>query len=292
MYDLTYLSLGAGVQSTALLAMSCRGDYGVPKIDFAVFADTQSEIKDTYDHLDYLEKWAAPYGVKIIRVTLGSLEKSCLMKEAAPGRNEDYFISIPLFTLGAGGKKEGRLRRQCTREFKVQVIEKEIRNQLGFEKGERIAGKKTALGLIGISMDEVVRVKPSRVAWIEHKHPLVDSRLSRVHCLKYLDEVGIPRPQKSACYFCPYHDDEFWYWLKTERSQEWERAVAFDQAIRNMTRAGVERPVFIHRDCFPLKDIDLAKKAQERKEAREFAKHQLTLWDNPFVEECEGMCGV
>ena len=40
---LTYLSLGAGVQSTALLVISAHGLYGCPRADLAIFADTQDE---------------------------------------------------------------------------------------------------------------------------------------------------------------------------------------------------------------------------------------------------------
>ena len=38
-YDYTYLSLGAGVQSSALLVLGCT-DERVPKPDVAIFADT------------------------------------------------------------------------------------------------------------------------------------------------------------------------------------------------------------------------------------------------------------
>ncbi len=42
-FDFTYLSLGAGVQSTAMLIMSALGLYGCPNADVAIFADTGDE---------------------------------------------------------------------------------------------------------------------------------------------------------------------------------------------------------------------------------------------------------
>ncbi len=39
MFDLTYLSFGVGLQSTALLAMSAMGLRNVPRVDLAIFAD-------------------------------------------------------------------------------------------------------------------------------------------------------------------------------------------------------------------------------------------------------------
>ena len=50
--DLTYLSFGGGVQSTALIACSALGLYGVPKADVAIFADTQAELAKTYKHIE------------------------------------------------------------------------------------------------------------------------------------------------------------------------------------------------------------------------------------------------
>lgn len=45
---LRILSLGAGVQSTALLVMAAEG---LIDVDAAVFADTQWEPRKVYDHL-------------------------------------------------------------------------------------------------------------------------------------------------------------------------------------------------------------------------------------------------
>ena len=56
-YDYTYLSLGAGVQSSALLVLGCT-DERVPKPDAAVFADTGDEPSWVYDYLKVLTEWA------------------------------------------------------------------------------------------------------------------------------------------------------------------------------------------------------------------------------------------
>ncbi len=47
------LNLGAGVQSTALYLMFCRGDIE-PTIDYAIFADTGEEPQAVYAHLEWL----------------------------------------------------------------------------------------------------------------------------------------------------------------------------------------------------------------------------------------------
>ncbi len=50
-YDLKVLSLGAGVQSSVMLLMADRGLLG-DKPDVAIFADTQWEPKEVYEHLE------------------------------------------------------------------------------------------------------------------------------------------------------------------------------------------------------------------------------------------------
>ena len=80
--DLTYISLGAGRQSTAMAICSAKGLHGVPKADLAIFADTQDENQETYDHLNTLEEFLKEHGIPLHRVTVGKLSsvifgKSC-----------------------------------------------------------------------------------------------------------------------------------------------------------------------------------------------------------------------
>ena len=50
------LSLGAGVQSSAMALMAMHGEI-LPNDDLVcVFSDTQAEPKSTYKHLDWLKK--------------------------------------------------------------------------------------------------------------------------------------------------------------------------------------------------------------------------------------------
>lgn len=71
---LRVLSLGAGVQSTTLFILSAIGV--LPKLDYAIFADTGAEPQEVYDHLDRLEREVAiPAGIPIIRVQYGDLEQ-------------------------------------------------------------------------------------------------------------------------------------------------------------------------------------------------------------------------
>ena len=50
--QMVVLSLGAGVQSSAMAVMSAKGD--LPPVDCAIFADTGYEPKGIYTYLNYL----------------------------------------------------------------------------------------------------------------------------------------------------------------------------------------------------------------------------------------------
>ena len=67
------ISLGAGVQSSVMSLMAARGELEMP--DAAIFADTQWEPKEVYDHLNWLEE-QLPFPV--YRVTHGDIRKMSL----------------------------------------------------------------------------------------------------------------------------------------------------------------------------------------------------------------------
>lgn len=277
----TYLSLGAGVQSTALLAMVTHPsaakellhwqEYGhdVPhypeRPDVAVFADTQAEPRYVYEHLDRLRSLT---DIPIHLVTAGDLGRDSI---------GGGFMRLPAFTSAPDGNGAAITRRQCTREYKIAPIQKWVREHLGYAKGQRVKHKVRCM--VGISVDEIQRAKPSQDKWIERVHPLIDANMRRADCIRFLEAVGWPVPKKSACTFCPYHDDATWRDLRDNYPADFAAAVAVDHGIRNSTKAGIKRPAFVHRSLVPLDQVVF-------REA-----HSTPLFDS-FSEECEGLCGV
>ncbi len=269
MSDFTYLSFGAGVQSTALLVMSNLGLKDCPRADVAIFADTGDEPQWVYDHLKYMTEWS---DIPVEVASAGCLSADLIARHNGTKKR---FACIPAFTSdGKGG--DAILRRQCTREYKIEPIEKRVRALLGYEPRQRIKEKVDCC--IGISVDEVTRMRPSRTRWITNRFPLIDAGMSRHSCLLLLQEQGIPLPQKSSCRFCPYHSDVFWRDLKDNYPDEFHRATEFDHSIRNMTMSGLVRPAFLHRSLVPLDEVDLT----------DPQKDQVDMFQN----ECEGYCGV
>ncbi len=266
---LTVISLGAGVQSSAMAIMAAKGDF--PKPDCAIFADTGYEPKMVYNYLELLKK-ILPYPVHV--VSKGNIKKDMLDSID----NGTRFPTAPFFTQNAITGKKGMLRRQCTADYKIVPIRKKIRELCNIGYGKHFPKDKYVEQWIGISTDEIQRMKPARDKYILNRHPLIEANMSRQDCIKYLKDNDIPLPEKSACIVCPYHNDAYWHFMKTERPSEFEDAVEFDKNIRTGSR-NVRDKLYLHRSCKPLDEVEFNKKENDK---------QLDMFNN----ECEGMCGV
>lgn len=180
------LSLGAGVQSTALLLMSIRGE--LPRIDHAIFADTQAEPPAVYKHLEWLESECNKAGIPLHKITVGDLRADAIQfrSESRASRADGSpkrYASIPLFVLNPD-KSVGRIRRQCTSEYKINPIESFIKRELlGIAPGKRMPKTHLVEQWLGISSDELRRAKtpskskkdgkPQPIWWKTHVFPLV-----------------------------------------------------------------------------------------------------------------------
>jgi hypothetical protein len=265
------LSLGAGVQSTTMALMAAHGEIG-PMPDCAIFADTGWEPQAVYEHLDWLSSPnVLPYPVKRVRRSgpdLGEMAISIATSDRTRTAMPPWFTNEP----------HGMLPRQCSKEFKTRVIAKEIRTMLGLKRRERGPREVAVEQWLGISRDEMERMKDPEQKYIKNRWPLVEKRMDRNDCLRWMERNGYPVPPKSACIFCPYMDNWRWRKLRDEAPEDWDRAVAFDKAIRPGF-PGMEGGAFVHTQRVPLDQVDLT-----------------TLEDhgqgNLFNAECEGMCGV
>lgn len=295
---LRVLSLGAGVQSTTLALMAAHGEIG-PMPDCAIFADTGWEPRAVYEHLDWLRSGnVLPFPVHI--VSAGNIRD-----DLVAGARGERWASIPAFTrtvtpagteLPVYDEDEhgdpaivgtrivaterigvGMIRRQCTSSYKVVPIRRKVRELLGIA-GRRSPKTPVAETWLGISLDEAIRMKPSFEDWQVNRWPLIEKRMSRQDCLRWLERHGYPLPPKSACIGCPFHSDAAWRRIRDTDPEAWADAVDLDRTIRTGFR-GLRGDVFLHRSAVPLDEADLSTAADHG---------QLDLWGN----ECEGMCGV
>jgi len=270
------LSLGAGVQSTVLALMAMKGDIK-PMPDLAIFADTQAEPQSVYQHLEWL---TSILSFPVVTVSAGSLTEKTLKPFKRKSDGVSYMAKeIPLFGIKADGKKIGAIGRQCTNDFKIQPILKYLRKKFDIKRGQK---ETTITEWIGISWDELQRMKDSRVAWSQKRYPLIERKITRNDCKIWLKKNNYPEPPRSACYYCPFHNDDDWRYLKNKEPNEFIKAIEFDKKIRAkfLKYDKLKMPVFLHKSCKPLDEVDLDTPED---------KGQLS-WD--FQSECEGMCGV
>lgn len=263
---LRVISLGAGVQSTTMALMAAHGEI-TPMPDCAVFADTGWEPKAVYEHLDWLRSGnVLPFPVHI--VSAGNIREALL---ARGSKRAKRFDAIPTYLRN--GAKDGIGRRQCTSHYKIEPIQKKCRALLGYLPRQRIPPNSVEKWL-GITVDEIIRVTPSKIKWETKRHPLIEKRMHRSDCIEWLKREGYPQPPKSACIGCPFRSNDGWRSLTTD---EWLQAVEVDEAIRIPIKSpGMQ---FLHSSRMPLNLVDLSTPEDHG---------QLNL----FLNECEGMCGV
>lgn len=248
------LSLGAGVQSSALLALSAEGI--LPKVDAAIFANTGWEPRAVYEHLDRLEREIAkPAGIPIVRVSSGNIREDAL----DPNHR---FASMSLYILNKDGKN-GMTRRQCTGEYKIKPIKKAVRELLGYPYPLRVPKGVFVEQWVGISTDEFHRAKDADVKYMRNRHPLIDLGWSRTDCIRYLTSLGLADTPKSSCLGCPFHGNRQWRTIRDTSPSEWEDVVEFDAPIRkgnaraNATGNQLLGQAFLHRSRVPLSEAPI-----------------------------------
>lgn len=244
---LRVLSLGAGIQSTTLALMAAHGEIDGPRPDFALVADME-ELDVTEANIRFLSGGnVLPFPVE--RTSKGHLLSDDIRRRAeGTGRG----VSIPTYT------DKGQSRRQCTREFKIEPIEKEIRRRLGYRPRQRIPAASAEIW-IGYSTDEVVRAGAAFAPWAIHRFPLLEKGMSINDCIAWLKRHGYDVPERSMCVYCPFRTNAQWRWMKEHEPHHWQQAVEIDRLVRNNLRA----KGYLHPSRVPLDEADLST-AEER----------------------------
>lgn len=261
--EVRVISLGAGVQSSVLALMADRGLFG-EKPDCAIFADTGWEPDGVYEHLEWLKEQLS---FPVYTVQHGNIRDDML------NQSEKSVAGAPFFTANGG-----MARRQCTRQYKIDPIRKKERELIGLKPRQRAPSEPVVEVWIGISSDEIQRIKESRDKWSYNRWPLIEKRMNRDDCKKWFSEhyPGRYLP-RSACIGCPYRSDPEWRWLKDNDQKSWNDAIAFDAALRTSNRK-MNHDEFVHRSLKPLSEVDLSTPEDHG---------QIS-----FLDECDGMCGL
>ena len=219
------LSFGAGVNTVALMVMLLRER---APLDGAVFADTGGETPATYESLEMARGYLADHGIPL--TVVAARPRATDLYETAWRRRV-----IPSVQW-----------RWCTRDFKVKPI-----HRYYSELGGRVHQ------YVGIAFDEVHRMKESREEHITNLYPLIDQRMTRQDCVDLIVAAGLPVPEKSGCYFCPFNSTDRWRYLLHQQPHLFDKAVELEENSKHFPRQRLTDQVFRERDRVTLRDYRL-----------------------------------
>jgi hypothetical protein len=251
------ISLGAGKQSTYMLLNALENQYSHYP-DFAIFSDTGCEPKYVYEYLEWLIKYVKDkYNFDIFIVSSGNLKKDI---ERYIDGELNRVSQIPLMV------KSGVLRRGCTMDYKIRPLRQYL---------QKVRNKQIVNLWIGISLDEIERIKYSTVKYITHYYPLIEKRIGIDTIKKWFTDTGTPEPMKSACLICPFHSKSYWQVFKKNFPDEFKEACEFDNKIRIYPK--INEVAYLWRGLTPLEYTDFTQ--------------ENSLFPE-LIEECYGLCGL
>jgi len=277
---LTVFSFGGGVQSTTIMMLlkhrpEVFTDAGLEIPSLAVFADTGAEKPSVLRHIDKLNELGMPIPLRVVR----DENHGGLMSQS----------SRPPWHIVDGSGNKSLSLRTCTDKWKITPLIKEIREEAGYKKGQRVP-KGTVHVWIGISTDEIQRAKEATKGGLVNLYPLVEIGWNRNDCIGFLREVLPWDAPKSACYFCPFTRPSEWSRVKREDPELFSMAVDYDRLLSNQVDQKFRGTPFVHPSCIPLDDaVGVYDLHQNRINAG-----QVPLFEefDPMDSECSGLCGL
>jgi hypothetical protein len=239
--EFEFLSFGAGVDSSAILAMHLNIKKSakllgmtvadlrkhIPDYDAIVFSDPGSEWPETYEHIEFVKEQCQAAGVhfEIVRYKQGFYRHYGTNERirvtdfrALPEHEKDnwYHVVEPLtisewlITAGSLPMLPGA-SHVCSDKFKGGVQRKWSDSEypgasktwtLGIEANESKRHKR-------FTMNKKARAEKGQKEPNGHdfRYPLIELNLTRDNCITILEYLGWPVPPKSSCMFCPWVSD-------------------------------------------------------------------------------------
>jgi hypothetical protein len=246
-------SCGGGTQSAAIAVLILEGK--LPRPDISLIVDTNREKQATWHYLDnVLSPKLAAIGIEIVRVDSSQYKRVDLYADEDEGS-----VLLPMYTQGSG--ELGKLPAYCSAEWKRDTIRRYLKQR----------GVTQATQWLGISLDEMNRIRAPRQQWLTWRYPLIfDVPMRRQDCINLVLERGWPEPPKSACWMCPHHQNADWLQMKADAPEDFQRAVQLEREIRAKNPT-----VWLHKSCKPLDEV-------------EFDSGQFSFFDNGCAS---GFCG-
>lgn len=184
---------GGGVDSTAMLIeMVRRGE----RVDHALFADVGAEKPQTYEFIELFRDWLAEHGIPLTTVRYQPKH----FKDYSPyqGLYENCLTNSTLPSIAFGW-------HSCSQKWKIAAQDSWTKEwQPAIDSWA--AGKKVTK-LIGYDAGpQDSRRYAHREGHVsekyDYRYPLREFAIDREGCLEIIEKAGLPKPMKSACFFC------------------------------------------------------------------------------------------
>lgn len=239
--SLRVVSYGGGVQSTALLVLAAQGEIDFPTFLFSNVGD-DSEHPSTITYVrDVAIPYSAAHGIEVHELHRTRRDGSTETLWGRLMREESRSLPIPVrMSNGAPGT------RSCTADFKIRVIAKWL-------KANGATETNPATVAIGFSTDEFHRTnRKTSVAYELPVWPLIDLGLDRSACAALIARAGLPVPQKSACFFCPFHRTQTWAEQRRDEPDLFAKSVHLERTLNERRDVLGKDHVYLTRFNRPL----------------------------------------
>jgi hypothetical protein len=290
--QINVISWGGGTQSTALMLWMLERNY---LIDYIIFADTGDENQMVLEQMikisDYVKK---KYDRDIIITKKESKHGDLYQEQLLFFSNKiERTTIVPFYVLDPITKEMNKLPgRQCTVDYKIKQILKEIRTREGLKKFDKRKHKINMF--IGFTVDELSRVKDSPSSFIINKYPLVDMNLTKLDCIEYVkNNLGFT-PRSSACNMCFALTFDRVFEIYKDDPRSWKKLLDLDDAMEHYDHSRIKAEVFMFKWQAKLNkrlkhiDMDLIKEEKDKYK-------QLSIFDIYEDEEqmsCSGGCFI
>jgi hypothetical protein len=221
------LACGMGTNTIGLLVEAVRLGW---QFDAILFGDTGGESIETYKRIPQLSAWLVERGQPAVTVlqhrradgTIETLEDECLRTKR-----------LPSIAYGSSRRCSGKYKlepqdKYCNhwplaraawdrRERVVKLIGYDIDERQRMESGDEWNDSKYLVDYMnGDSVMDIARKygrdekevrslerKIRATVRYEKRYPLIEWGWGRDECIAAIDHAGLPRPGKTACFFCP-----------------------------------------------------------------------------------------
>jgi hypothetical protein len=228
-------SCGGGTQSGAIATLIGTGK--LPRPDVAFMTNTGREKSGTWPFVDgFIRPQLAKVGLDLTLIQSVDFGGGQLW-----GGEDGNTVLLPGFTTLSG--QVGKLSPFCSGSWKTDIGERFLRS----------IGADTARNWIGISMDEMRRVRKQHRPWLELWYPLIFAvRMWRSDCVALVRSTGWDGPiPHSACKMCPNMQDGEWIDMQQNFPADFVEACEIEAEIR------LRDPHFyLHESCVPLGQVN------------------------------------